>query len=583
MDTKRIILMVVFAFSVLTLWQNWEKENQPPAPPAAQAAAPGVNPAAGTVPGSVPAGAPAAGTNGASGATAAVPTAAGAPGANEATVAANAIEVKTDVVHAWIDPVGGNIVRLDMLTQNDPEDTTKPLSLLGPKHRYTLQSGFNGAGTPNHNTVFAAAQPSYTLEAGKDVIEVRLEAQGAEGVKAVKTFSFKRGSFLIEMTQSLTNNTAAALPAQAAYFHLTRDGATPGGETSFGVQTFTGPAIYTEERKYHKMSWSDLDKGKPDLPTGKITDGWAAMVQHYFVSALLPKEGAERQYYAEQVAPGLYRAGLKLPVAELAPGATTQVTLPFYAGPQEQSTLKTLATGLELVVDYGWLAIFAKPLFWLLQMFHSGADVFGIQVPGAHNWGIAIILLTVLIKAVFFPLSAASYRSMAKMKVVAPRLQKLKEQYGDDRMKLNQAMMEMYKTEKINPLGGCLPIVVQIPVFLALYWTLLGAVELRQAPLFGWVHDLSLPDPLYVLPLLMLGSMVLQTRLSPKPPDPVQAKVMMVMPFIFGIMFFWFPSGLVLYWLVNNILSIAQQWQITRMIEGGAAAAGAGRGKAAND
>ncbi len=575
MDIQRLVLMVVFSFSVLSLWQNWQKENEPLLPTGMQSAP--VAPKADAVPGtnvsgsSVPGGAP----NG----SAAVPAAAQAAAAST-TVADNAIRVQTDVLEAWIDPRGASLVRLDLLTQNDPEDPAKPLTLLGPGRQYALQSGYNGAGLPNHNSTFQAAQSHYELSAGQDSVVVRLQAAEASGVTAIKTYTFHRGSFLIDIGQELVNGSSAEIPAQWAYFHLTRDASTPGGETRFGVKTFTGPAVYTDETKYHKVDWSDLDKNKSEIPTKGFTDGWVAMVQHYFVAALVPPEGHEREYYAQQVGPGLYRAGMKLPVAALAPAASASVQMPFYAGPQQQSTLRDLAKGLEIVVDYGVLKIFAQPLFWLLQMFHSGVDLLGVHIPGAGNWGVAIILLTVLIKAVFFPLSAASYRSMAKMKVVAPRLTKLREQYGDDRMKLNAAMMEMYKTEKINPLGGCLPIVVQIPVFLALYWTLLGAVELRQAPFIGWVHDLSLPDPLYILPLLMLGSMVLQTRLSPKPPDPVQAKVMMFMPFIFGIMFFWFPSGLVLYWLVNNILSIAQQWQITRMIEGGA---GAGRAKAAND
>jgi YidC/Oxa1 family membrane protein insertase len=277
------------------------------------------------------------------------------------------------------------------------------------------------------------------------------------------------------------------------------------------------------------------------------------------VSALIPPASAQREYYARRLAEGYYSAGLIMPVGQVPPGGTAKVSVPMYAGPQDLEKLEKLAPGLDLVVDYGWLTILAAPIFWLLHWIH--------QLVG--NWGIAIILLTVLIKLIFFPLSAASYKSMAKMKQVTPRLTKLREQYGNDRARMNQAMMELYKEEKINPLGGCLPIVVQIPVFIALYWVLLGSVELRHAPFYGWIEDLSAPDPFYVLPALMMASMVIQTKLNPTPPDPVQAKVMMIMPFAFGVMFFFFPSGLVLYWLVNNILSIAQQWQITRMLEGG--------------
>jgi YidC/Oxa1 family membrane protein insertase len=328
------------------------------------------------------------------------------------------------------------------------------------------------------------------------------------------------------------------------------------------VNTYTGAAIYTEQEKFQKLAFGDLDKGKANFPkTGD--NGWVAMLQHYFVSAWLPNEKAPREYYAKRLEDNLYSVGVILPVPTIAPNASGSVSVSLYAGPQEQDALKSIAPGLDLTVDYGWLTVVAAPLFWLLQFLYRWVS----------NWGLAIILLTVIIKAVFFPLSAASYKSMAKMKLVTPRMTKLREQYGNDRARLNQAMMELYKTEKINPLGGCLPIVVQIPVFISLYWVLLASVELRHAPFYFWIHDLAAQDPYYVLPLLMMGSMVIQTKLNPVPPDPVQAKVMMIMPFAFGVMFFFFPAGLVLYWLVNNILSIAQQWQITRMIGDGKAPA----------
>ena len=328
------------------------------------------------------------------------------------------------------------------------------------------------------------------------------------------------------------------------------------------LQTYTGAAVYTEQDKFVKVPFSDIDKGK--TPYAKSADnGWVAMVQHYFVSALLPPDKTPREYYTEKISDDFYRAGVKIPLAEIPAGGTATAAARLYVGPEEQDKLKAVAAGLDLVVDYGWLTVIAAPLFWMLELFHKWLG----------NWGLAIIALTVLIKLVFFPLSAASYKSMARMKQVTPRLMKLRETYGDDRAKLNQAMMELYKQEKINPLGGCLPIVVQIPVFIALYWVLLASVELRQAPFYGWIKDLSVPDPFFILPALMMGSMVIQTKMSPTPPDPVQAKVMQIMPFAFGVMFFFFPAGLVLYWLVNNILSIAQQWQITRMIEGGKKAA----------
>ncbi|HEY5293563.1 MAG TPA: membrane protein insertase YidC, partial [Burkholderiales bacterium] len=432
--------------------------------------------------------------------------------------------------------------------------------LFAPEHHYAAQSGLIGPGLPTHKTMYSSGAREYALTDGQDKLQVRLEAPGPEGVKTVKTLTFHRGSYVIDISHEIINGSAAPLAAHA-YFQFLRDGASPAGDPRM-VNTYTGSAIYTEQEKFHKIAFSDLDKDKASFP--KTADnGWIAMLQHYFVAAWLPKEGTQREFYAKPLPDKLYSVGVILPIAAIAPNSSGSVSVSLYAGPQEQDALKSIAPGLDLTVDYGWLTVVAAPLFWLLQFLHRWVA----------NWGVAIILLTVLIKAVFFPLSAASYKSMAKMKLVTPRMTKLREQYGNDRARLNQAMMELYKTEKINPLGGCLPIVVQIPVFISLYWVLLASVELRHAPFYLWIHDLSAQDPYYVLPLLMMGSMLIQTKLNPVPPDPVQAKVMMIMPFAFGVMFFFFPAGLVLYWLVNNILSIAQQWQITRMIGDGKAPA----------
>jgi YidC/Oxa1 family membrane protein insertase len=299
-----------------------------------------------------------------------------------------------------------------------------------------------------------------------------------------------------------------------------------------------------------------MDKGKAEYPK-HARDGWIAFVQHYFAAAWLPPADVQREYYTRAVGNGLYAMGVIVPAGKLAPGASTTIDMRLYAGPQEQEKLAQLAPGLDLVVDYGWLTVIAAPLFWVLSAIQKWVG----------NWGVAIILLTVIIKLIFYPLSAASYKSMARMRVIAPKLQKLKETYGDDRQRMHQAMIELYRTEKINPLGGCLPILVQIPVFISLYWVLLASVELRNAPFFGWITDLSAQDPYYILPVLMGATMIMQTWLNPTPPDPVQAKVMKIMPVVFSIFFFFFPAGLVLYWLVNNILSIAQQWRITRVIE----------------
>jgi YidC/Oxa1 family membrane protein insertase len=311
--------------------------------------------------------------------------------------------------------------------------------------------------------------------------------------------------------------------------------------------------VYTAAEKFQKIDFADIEKGKAKFAQ-KADNGWLAMVQHYFVTALLLPEKLEREFFVRKVGDNLYSAGVIVPVA-----ADGKSTIKIYAGPQEQTKLEKIAPGLELVVDYGWLTMVAAPLFWVLDLIH--------RLIG--NWGWSIIGLTVLIKGAFFPLSAASYKSMAKMKILTPKLMKLKETYGDDKQRLNQEMMELYKKEKVNPLGGCLPIMVQIPVFIALYWVLLGTVEMRNAPWLGWITDLSVKDPYYVLPLIMGATMFIQTKLNPTPPDPIQAKVMLFMPILFTGMFLFFPAGLVLYWTVNNALSIAQQWQINRMIETG--------------
>jgi len=531
------------------LWESWQKENRPPpAQAVAQSAATGVPTVTPGATSSVPAATavpvtPVARLD-------AVPGAAATP----AVATREKIRVRTDVLVAEIDTQGGDLVYLEFLDQKDIIDPKKNLVLLSAEHKYAVQSGLIGASLPNHRSMFSATAKDVALADGKDTVELKLEAASTEGVKVTKTYVFNRGSHLIEMRQDVLNGSAQAL-ASHAYFQITRDSNSPPGDSAM-MQTYTGAAIYTDLEKFQKVAFSDIEKGKAVFP--KTPDnGWVAIIQHYFTTALVPSQ-KQREVYMRKLDGNLFAVGVILPLPSIAPGASTSVSVPLYSGPNDQDKLRAIAPGLELVVDYGWLTVIAAPLFWVLQHFHGWVG----------NWGVAIILLTLGLKLLFYPLSAASYRSMAKMKMVAPRLTKLREQYGDDRMKLNQAMMEMYKQEKINPLGGCLPIVVQIPVFISLYWVLLASVELRQAPFYGWIHDLSAQDPYYVLPVLMMISMVFQTKMNPTPPDPVQAKVMMIMPFVFGVMFFFFPAGLVLYWLVNNVLSIAQQWQITRMVEG---------------
>ncbi|MCK9260539.1 MAG: membrane protein insertase YidC [Azoarcus sp.] len=542
MDQRRLILLLVFSLSLVMLWDGWIKHNQPAAP------------------------APVAAAANSGGASVPTPSASAAPGASAlpATAAASAaptVHVVTDLMRADISAEGGSIVRLELVKQKSTSDHDRGFLLFdnGEVHRYAAESGLIGTDLPNHRTVFALPEGEQTMKDGEDTLVLRLEAPVQNGVKVTKLMTFHRGSYLVNVDYEITNGSSEPVSGHA-YFQLTRDGEPAEQVQAFGVTTFTGPAFYTDEAKYQKVKFADIDEGKAKI-IKTAPDGWVAMVQHYFVSAWLPQAGVEREFFARKVGNGLYSAGVILPVEAIAPGAAGKTASRLYVGPQEQDKLEGIAPGLNLVVDYGWLTVIAAPLFWVLSWLH---DMLG-------NWGWAIILVTVMLKALFFPLSAASYKSMAKMRVLGPRMKRMKELYGDDKAKMQQEMMTLYRTEKINPLGGCLPILVQIPVFIALYWVLLGSVEMRQAPWLGWIQDLSAKDPYFILPIIMGASMLIQMKLNPTPPDPLQAKVMMAMPIVFTFMFLWFPSGLVLYWVVNNILSIAQQWQITRMIERGKA------------
>ena len=539
MDTQRLVLLFIFSFSLLMLWDAWQREQRPKPPAGAPAVAQTVptpaEPALRSLPKAPAESAPLA-----------------------ATARGETLRVSTDVLIAEVDTLGATLKSVELTKHKDSGDPTKNFVLLGAAHRYEAQSGLTGDAGPNHRTVWQAQPGERSLAPGKDAVELRLSAVGKDGLEVHKIYTFRRDSYVIDVALEMRNPGAAAVPSYA-YFQLTHDGKPDanGGSLvqSFAAQSYTGFAVYSDERKFEKVPPSDLDKGKASY-LKQAGDGWLAFVQHYFVSAWLPAPGVARDYVLEKRQDGSY-AGRVLVSTTVGAGAKAKVAVPLYAGPQEQRRLKAAAPGFDLVVDYGWLTIIAWPLFAVLEFFHRWSG----------NWGVAIILLTVLIKLLFFPLSATSYKSMAKMKLITPRLTKLREMYSHDRQKMNQAMMELYKTEKINPLGGCFPIVVQIPVFIALYWVLLAAIELRNAPFILWIKDLSALDPYYVLPILMTATMVLQTRMNPTPPDPVQAQVMKYMPFVFSIFFFFFPAGLVLYWLVNNILSILQQWQIQRIFE----------------
>jgi YidC/Oxa1 family membrane protein insertase len=540
MDNQRLILFLVFGFSLIMLWEAWQKQGQVPVQPPVVASQ------------------TAAGTPGAD----VVPNLATSPdrpvvpgnGSETAVVDSNAkVVAKSDLYVAEISALGGDLTQLVLTQHRATEDKKQDFVLFEEKHAYAAQSGLIGADLPNHKTVWQLPTDRLTMKDGDNELRVRLTAKGAGGVQVAKTYVFKRGSYLIDVEYEIVNHGTTAI-APHAYFQLTRDDKAPEGSTRM-MSTFTGPAFYTEESKYQKSTFEDVAKKTAKVP-GKADNGWVAMVQHYFVSAWLPAKG-EREFYLREIGKDVYAAGLIVPVAAVAPGATGTISVPLYAGPQEQEKLAKIAPGFNLVVDYGWLTVIAAPIFWMLQWLHSFLG----------NWGWAIIVLTVMLKGAFFPLSAASYKSMAKMRLLTPKLTKLKETYADDKQRMNQEMMELYKKEKVNPLGGCLPILVQIPVFISLYWVLLGTVEMRGAPWLGWITDLSDKDPYFVMPLIMGATMLIQTKLNPTPPDPMQAKVMMIMPIVFTGMFLFFPAGLVLYWTVNNMLSIAQQWQVNRMIE----------------
>ena len=532
MDFQRIFLFLIFSFSAILLWDGWQRYQHPV--PVAQTA---VSPAA------------------SAGVETPKPVATLATHsenvAGQASAQGKKIVVRTDNLLVEINTIGGDIQHVEMLQHHDAEDKTKPFVLLQKheKHMYVAQTGLIGDGLPSHHTQFTSSADEYHLAQGADTLTVRLVANN----NVTKVLTFHRGKYLIDVSYEI-ENTGTSPISPSAYFQLVRDDSVPAGDSKL-VPTYTGPAVYTELEKFQKVDFPSIEKSKTSYP--KTADnGWVAMLQHYFVAAWLPADKTPREYYTKALGSQQYSVGTILAVNTIAPGQKGSVKVPLYVGPAS-ANLNDIAPGLGLTVDYGWLTIIATPLFWMLTFIQGWVQ----------NWGLAIIILTVLIKLAFFPLSAASYRSMGKMRVVAPKLEKIKQQYSDDREKLNRAMMDLYKTEKINPLGGCLPVLIQIPVFISLYWAILSSVELRHAPFVGWITDLSVADPYFVLPAIMGLSMLLQSKLNPVPPDPLQAKLMQLMPIVFSVVFFFFPAGLVLYSVVNNVLSIAQQWYITRGLE----------------
>ncbi len=546
MDIKRTVLLVVFSLSLLMLWENWNIYNGGPSMFAPEQRV--TSTAAQTSPStaseqSVPQASVSTSSN--------TSTSNQVPGGGTANPQGERITLSTDLLKVEINTAGGELTRVELLKHKDAANPEKNVVLMesGTGRTYIGQTGLIGGDFPNHRTMYSARPGARTLEGG-DTIELVLDAE-QNGVKLTKTYVFKRGQYQIDLNHSVVNTTADAI-SPSVYVQLVRDGSKLEGDSAF-YSTFNGPAIYTATEKFRKVSFEDIEKAK-NAPPVRTSDGWIAMVQHYFVTAFLPTAKGQHELFTRKIDNNLYAVGSIMSMGSVAPGTSTSISGKLFVGPQESAALEQFATDFDLVKDYGWLTIIAKPIFWLMEQIQKVLN----------NWGWTIIVLTIIIKLAFFPLSAASYRSMAKMKLVTPKMTAIRERHKGDPQKMNAAMMELYKTEKINPLGGCLPVVVQIPVFIALYWVLRASVEMRHAPWLGWVQDLSAPDPWYILPVVMAASMFVQTKLNPTPPDPIQAKIMMIMPIAFSVMFFFFPAGLVLYWVVNNLLSIGQQWVITR-------------------
>ena len=542
MDIKRLVLFVVFSFSVMMLWDAWQVKNSPQNEVAAAASIGGATRVDARFPAAADAASIAQVDNG-----------------QFKLATGKRVSVSTDLYKAEISTIGGDLRHL-VLNKHLADDKSSGNFVLmddatSNPMLYVAQTGLIGADLPNHKSLFTTTASGYTLESGVDALAVKLSWEN-NGITVDKVYTFHRGSYQIDVDYRVTNASGADI-TPSVYYQIAHDSESNQG--SAFMPTFTGGAYFTDADKFKKISFDDMASSNLSL---KSKDGWIGIIQHYFASTWIPKAAVANEFYTKQLADNMYAVGVVNPVATIAAGSAADVKATLFSGPQTAADLKAAAPGLEFAVDYGWLTVIAKPLFWLLSKIHS---VIG-------NWGVAIILLTIFLKALFFKLSAKSYRSMAQMREMAPKMQAMKERFKDDKQALQTAMMEMYRKEKINPLSGCLPILVQIPVFIALYWVLLGSVELRHAPFFGWITDLSAKDPYYILPVLMGASMIIQTYLNPAPADPIQAKMMKIMPVVFSIFFFFFPAGLVLYWLVNNVLSIAQQWYINKTIHAAALA-----------
>ncbi len=553
-DIKRTILWVIFGFSMVLLWDQWQVHNgnKPTFFPTKEAITTSNNTTANKKDSSND----------------------GVPKI-ESEIASNKIEklnkndstanqaektyvLKNDHLELTITSEGGSIIKSRFLKQTDIKNHDEPVSLLEQSKQriYLAQSGLIGNESnlsfPNHKTMMRVTriqQPTDKKE--PQLIEFTTEAEN--GIKLIKTFTLSTDQYYVDVKHTVINETKEKISPKL-YVQIIRDGNKPDGESSF-YSTFTGPAVYTQEKKYQKIEFKDIENDKVEIQN-KSNYGYVAMVQHYYASAWFFNDERQREIYSKKIDTNLYSIGMISDLKTLEPGEKYQTESRFYSGPQEENNLENLYPGLELVKDYGWLTILAKPLYWLLYQININL----------HNWGWSIVALVVLLKIAFFWLNAQAYKSMAKMKAINPKIMEMRERLKDKPQQIQMEMMRIYKEEKVNPMGGCLPIMVQIPVFIALYWVLLSTVEMRNTPWIGWINDLSAPDPYFILPFLMTLTSLLQTWLNPTPPDPIQAKMMWIMPLAFSVMFFFFPSGLVLYWLTNNILSISQQWLINKKL-----------------
>lgn len=540
MDNLRFVLFIAFCFLSYMIWDAWQQDYGPR--PAPTAAAPATTPDAPTA--SVNPDTPSAGT---------------LTPATEAAVASRSgqkLTVVTDVLQAEIDTAGGDIQTLDLSQYPLVKGQPQPVRLFDTTEAafFVSQTGFIGdSDAPSHKADWQATAAHYALEPNADTVSIPL-TWSQNGITVTKVYTFKRGSYQIALQHEVVNHATSAWSARPYVQMQRKDFVPDGGIAGNFIRTYTGGVVFSDEHKYEKLAFSDLAKTPLDRD---ISGGWLAFIQHYFLAAWIPPVDTPYHYYSKKIGSDRYVLGAYGPPLTVAPGDQAITAATLYAGPKLHHALAATAKGLELTVDYGWITPVAEPVFWLMdKLFHW-----------LGNWGFAILGVTLCIKVLFFKLSEAGYRSMAKMRKLQPKMQALKEQFGEDRAKFNQELMALYRKEKVNPMGGCLPILVQMPVFFALYWVLVETVEMRQAPFIFWIQDLTAKDPYYVLPVIMGVSSYLQQRLSPAPADPMQERVMKIFPVVFSMFFIFFPSGLVLYYVANNSLSILQQWAINKRIE----------------